>query len=139
MQYHDLKNCNFTLRKGIFFLETKINFMQIFIHHEVFKQGKKTTTDDGRRRWEKSWHLARMSAFRKKIAYACRALDFISLKKIVYLKISHFVIFAVAASLGNLCRFKSNYLLRPWHDIRIKNFRKILMNLNNLRDFLMTW
>lgn len=30
---------------------------------------------------EKSWHLARMSAL--KIAYACRALDFISLKSLI--------------------------------------------------------
>lgn len=46
MQYHDLKNCNFTLHKGIFFLETKINFMQISsaMRFSILKQKKKRKT-----------------------------------------------------------------------------------------------
>jgi hypothetical protein len=59
---------------------------------------------------EKSWHLARMSAL--KIAYACRALDFISLKSFIW------KIFYLIAALTSSNRVVASF----WHPQMESNY-----------------
>lgn len=74
--------------KGFFFLETKINFMQISsaMRFSILKQKKK---NEKHWWWKKKKEKGEIMAFGKnvcfkKIAYACRALDFISLKSFIW-------------------------------------------------------